>query len=91
MTSKKKKSLTSKESSYPAKNLSWVAKLHRVPAITPNTTDAAGWDEKYELCGLAWKKGHPRAPTKPDPGVMATRPAIAPEQNPTADHFFSMR
>ena len=33
--------LTSKESSYPAKNLSCVAKLHRVPAITPNTSAAA--------------------------------------------------
>ena len=34
---------------------------------------------------------YPREPTKPDPGVIATRPAIAPEQNPTADHFLSMR
>ena len=32
-----------------------------------------------------------RAPTKPDPGVIATRPATAPEQNPTADHLFATR
>jgi hypothetical protein len=32
-----------------------------------------------------------RDPTKPEPGVMATRPAMAPEQNPTALHFLSRR
>jgi len=30
-------------------------------------------------------------PTNPDPGVMATKAAIAPEQKPIADHFLSMR
>ena len=34
---------------------------------------------------------HIRAPTKPEPGVIATSPAMAPEQNPTADHLRSMR
>ena len=34
---------------------------------------------------------YPRAATKPDPGVIATRPAIAPEQNPTAFHCLSTR
>jgi len=31
------------------------------------------------------------APTKPAAGVMATRPAIAPVQNPTTDHLRSSR
>ena len=32
---------TSKESSYPMRNLSWVAKLHIVPAMNPNNNAAA--------------------------------------------------
>lgn len=31
------------------------------------------------------------APTKPEPGVIVTRPAMAPEQKPTTDHFLSRR
>lgn len=30
-----------------------------------------------------------RDPTNPEPGVIATKPATAPEQKPTADHFLS--
>jgi hypothetical protein len=41
--------LTSRESSYPAKNFSCVAKLQMVPAMTPNRTAAAMNEEKTEV------------------------------------------
>lgn len=37
---------TSRVSSYPKTNLSWVAKLQIVPAITPNSTAAAVQDDR---------------------------------------------
>lgn len=42
----------------------------------------------YKGAGIARLTG---APTKPAAGVIATRPAIAPVQKPTTDHFRSSR
>ena len=41
------------------------------------------WAQRKMIMGL-------RDPTKPEAGVIATSPEIAPEQNPTALHFFSI-
>jgi hypothetical protein len=45
----------------------------------------------HELKIFLYLKVDLRAPTKPEAGVMATKPEMAPEQNPTADHFRSIR
>ena len=59
--------------------LIWVAKLQNVPAATPNRTAAAS-DLGFSYMSQRVSSSHSRAPTKPDPGVIATRPEIAPEQ-----------
>ena len=67
-----------------------MAQLQNVPAATPKATEAAeklGFN--YMLRYIS--RSYSRAPTKPDPGVIATRLETAPEQKPTADHFFSRR
>ena len=43
------------------------------------------------LASLGKSEQDVREPTKPDAGVIATRPAMAPEQKPTADHLRSRR
>lgn len=66
--------------------------MQTVPAMKPKRTAAA---KVPKVSNVAEFGSHEyldsRAPTKPEPGVIATRPAIAPEQKPTADHFLSIR
>ncbi len=68
--------------------------LGRKIADSPtNDTVANGSSYRY----LASVKDHEpdmiylREPTKPDAGVIATRPVTAPEQKPTTDHLRSIR
>jgi hypothetical protein len=68
-----------------------VAKLQTVPAMNPNKTAAAGTQKKVQNTWANKKGKGVRVPTYPEPGVIVTKPAIAPEQKPTTVHFLSMR
>lgn len=49
-------------------------------------------EQVYKLGPHRWSLGsYLREPTKPEAGVMATKPETAPEQKPTADHLRSRR
>jgi hypothetical protein len=48
-------------------------------------------EEIFKQSQIVLERCNVRLPTYPEPGVIATKPAIAPEQNPTIVHLFSVR
>jgi hypothetical protein len=69
-------------------NLIQVANLQQVPAATPKATEAAGAVYLFQIHVAKYIGFNARAPMKPAPDVIATRPAMAPEQKAAADHVF---